>query len=75
MDVIFYFDIKKWPPKIDESVAMLLWGEEGITESIMEHGVVFFERKYLSSNMILIKDQPPILIDTGFGSDVKDTER
>ncbi|QNK86166.1 MBL fold metallo-hydrolase [Sporosarcina sp. resist] len=24
--------------------------------------------------MILIKDQLPILIDTGFGSDVKDTE-
>ena len=25
--------------------------------------------------MVLIKDQLPILIDTGFGSDVKDTER
>lgn len=38
-------------------------------------GIIFFERKYPSANMILMKDQLPILIDTGFGSDVKDTER
>lgn len=36
--------------------------------------IIFFERKFPSANMILIKDQLPILIDTGFGSDVKDTE-
>lgn len=36
--------------------------------------IVFFERKFPSANMILIKDPLPILIDTGFGSDVKETE-
>ncbi|MEX3622601.1 MBL fold metallo-hydrolase [Viridibacillus arvi] len=36
--------------------------------------IIFFERKFPSANMILIKDQLPILIDTGFGSDVKETE-
>ncbi|MFJ7954557.1 MBL fold metallo-hydrolase [Lysinibacillus sp. NPDC096418] len=36
--------------------------------------MIFFERKFPSANMILIKDQLPILIDTGFGSDVKETE-
>lgn len=35
--------------------------------------IIFFERKFPSANMILIKDQFPLLIDTGFGSDVKDT--
>ena len=37
--------------------------------------IIFFERKFPSANMILIKDQRPTLIDTGFGSDVKDTVR
>ncbi len=37
--------------------------------------IIFFERKFPSANMILIKDQLPILIDTGFGSDVRDTEQ
>ena len=37
--------------------------------------IIFFERKFPSANMILIKDQLPILIDTGFGSDAKDTEQ
>ena len=36
--------------------------------------IIFFERKFPSANMILIKDQLPILIDTGFGSGAKDTE-
>lgn len=36
--------------------------------------IIFFERKFPSANMILIKDQLPILIDTGFGSDAKNTE-
>lgn len=36
---------------------------------------IFFERKFPSANMILVKDQLPVLIDTGFGSDVKDTEQ
>ncbi len=35
--------------------------------------IIFFERKFPSANMILIKDQLPILIDTGFGSDSKET--
>jgi hypothetical protein len=34
--------------------------------------IIFFERKFPSANMILIKDQFPILIDTGFGSDAKE---
>lgn len=37
--------------------------------------IIFFERKFPSANMILIKDQLPVLIDTGFGSDVVETER
>ncbi|MGE7090395.1 MBL fold metallo-hydrolase [Lysinibacillus sp. NPDC048646] len=37
--------------------------------------ITFFERKFPSANMILIKDQLPILVDSGFGSDVKDTEQ
>src|SRR5690625_636992 len=37
--------------------------------------IIFFERYYPSANMILIKDRSPTLIDTGFGSDVQDTER
>ncbi|KOO51270.1 MBL fold metallo-hydrolase [Viridibacillus arvi] len=39
-----------------------------------QSSIIFFERKFPSANMILIKDQFPILIDTGFGSDVKETE-
>ncbi|WCN36332.1 MBL fold metallo-hydrolase [Aneurinibacillus uraniidurans] len=37
--------------------------------------IIFFEREFPSANMILIQDQLPILIDTGFGSDAKDTEQ
>jgi len=37
--------------------------------------IIFFERKFPSANMILIKDELPILIDTGFGSDAKETEQ
>jgi hydroxyacylglutathione hydrolase len=37
--------------------------------------IIFLERKFPSANMILIQDQLPILVDTGFGSDVKDTEQ
>lgn len=37
--------------------------------------IFFFERKFPSANMVLIKDQHPILIDAGFGSDVNDTEQ
>lgn len=39
-----------------------------------ESHLIFFERKFPSANMILIKDQLPTLIDTGFGSDTKSTE-
>ena len=35
--------------------------------------IIFFERKFPSANMILINDQLPILIDTGFGSDISET--
>jgi hydroxyacylglutathione hydrolase len=37
--------------------------------------IIFCERKYPSANMVLIKDQLPILIDTGFGSDANETEK
>ena len=37
--------------------------------------IIFFERKFPSANMILIKDPLPILIDTGFGSDAQNTEK
>lgn len=37
--------------------------------------VIFFERKFPSANMILVKGCQPILIDTGFGSDIKKTEQ
>lgn len=40
-----------------------------------KNGIIFFERKFPSANMILIKDQLPILIDTGFGSDAKEYYR
>lgn len=38
-------------------------------------GVIFFERTFPSANMVLINDQQPILIDTGFGSDALETEQ
>lgn len=37
--------------------------------------IIFYERKFPSANMILIKDQFPILVDTGFGSEAKETEQ
>ena len=37
--------------------------------------VIFFERKFPSANMVLIKDRYPILIDSGFGSDAAETEQ
>ncbi|CAM3103118.1 MBL fold metallo-hydrolase [Filibacter tadaridae] len=40
-----------------------------------ESSIIFFERTFPSANIILIKDQFPILIDTGFGSEAEDTER
>ncbi|MFC5603474.1 MBL fold metallo-hydrolase [Sporosarcina koreensis] len=42
----------------------------------MKHSnIIFFERKFPSANMILINDELPILIDTGFGSDATETEQ
>ena len=35
--------------------------------------IIFFERRFPSANMVLIRDQLPMLIDTGFGSDAKGT--
>ncbi|RHW34112.1 MBL fold metallo-hydrolase [Lysinibacillus yapensis] len=40
-----------------------------------ESNIIFFERKFPSANMVLIKDKLPILIDTGFGSDAEETEQ
>ncbi|WP_096202050.1 MBL fold metallo-hydrolase [Bacillus sp. FJAT-45350] len=37
--------------------------------------IIFFERTFPSANIVLIKDRLPILIDTGFGSDTKETEQ
>ncbi len=37
--------------------------------------IIFLERPFPSANMVLIKDQLPVLIDTGFGSDVRETEK
>ncbi|MFJ7936564.1 MBL fold metallo-hydrolase [Sporosarcina sp. NPDC096371] len=42
---------------------------------MQKSSIIFLERKFPSANMILIKDQFPMLIDTGFGSEVKETER
>ncbi|MGM9987619.1 MAG: MBL fold metallo-hydrolase [Bacillaceae bacterium] len=42
---------------------------------MQKSNIIFFERKFPSANMILIKDQLPTLIDTGFGSNVKATEQ
>jgi len=36
-------------------------------------GIIFFERTFPSANMVLIKDEKPTLIDTGFGSDIEET--
>ncbi|WP_025784368.1 MBL fold metallo-hydrolase [Sporosarcina sp. D27] len=37
--------------------------------------IIFYERKFPSANMVMIKDQFPTLIDSGFGSDVRETEQ
>lgn len=36
--------------------------------------IIFFERKFPSANMVLVKDEKPTLFDTGFGSDIEETE-
>lgn len=41
----------------------------------MTHWLHFFERTFPSANMILVRGPRPILIDTGFGSDVAQTIR
>ena len=35
---------------------------------------VFFERPYPSANMVLVRGERPILLDTGYGSDLPETE-
>lgn len=35
----------------------------------------FFQCPYPGANMILLTDSRPILVDTGFGSDLQETER
>ncbi len=37
-------------------------------------GIYFFQRTFPSANMVFVKDNLPLLIDTGFGSDIRDTE-
>lgn len=41
----------------------------------MDSKIIFIERKFPSANMILIKDKRSILIDSGFKSDVTETEK
>ena len=36
--------------------------------------IVFFERLYQSANMVLVRGENPILMDTGYGSDLRETE-
>lgn len=43
--------------------------------SMKHSNIVFFERKFPSANMVLIRDKKSTLVDTGFGSDIKETER
>lgn len=38
-------------------------------------GIVFIQREFPSANMVLIQDRLPLLIDTGYGSDVEETEQ
>lgn len=40
----------------------------------MDSKIIFIERKFPSANMILIKDKRSILIDSGFKSDLTETE-
>ncbi|OCA85305.1 MBL fold metallo-hydrolase [Pseudobacillus wudalianchiensis] len=40
-----------------------------------KYNIIFLERTFPSANMILIKDELPVLIDTGFGSDAEETEQ
>lgn len=37
--------------------------------------IIFIERKFPSSNMVIIKDEKPFVIDTGFGSDACETKK
>jgi hydroxyacylglutathione hydrolase len=37
--------------------------------------IVFIERTFPSANMVLVKGKKPLLIDTGFGSDIKETKQ
>ena len=37
--------------------------------------LTFFEREYPSANMVLIRGRRPVLVDTGFGSDLPTTEK
>ncbi len=37
--------------------------------------LVFFEREYPSANAVLVRGDRPVLVDTGFGSDLRATER
>lgn len=39
----------------------------------MSDTVIFFERKFPSANMVLLRGSQPILIDSGFGGDVDET--
>lgn len=36
--------------------------------------ILFFQRKYPSANMVLVRGKRPVLVDTGFGSDLPETE-
>ncbi|TVP86054.1 MAG: MBL fold metallo-hydrolase [Alkalicoccus sp.] len=47
--------------------------EEGIC--LNHTNIVFIERTFPSANMVLIKGERPVLIDTGFGSDIEKTKK
>lgn len=40
----------------------------------MSLGVWFFKRSYPSANMVIIRGKRPVLVDTGFGSDLRRTK-
>ncbi len=41
----------------------------------LPHWLHFFQRPFPSANMVLIRGERPLLVDTGFGSEIDETER
>lgn len=55
--------------------AIVKVGEKKLGDIMAKAELIFFERTFPSANMVLIKEKKPILIDSGFGSDIAETER